>query len=166
MEKINELLGKLDNRVTANIAKRLDGLKKLNEKVALAEQEHLEKPTSESEESLKDIKQYVSEITDDLTEDLEDLIESKKNQLAEKQAKEKEAKEKGAKELEAKEVQAKEVQAKEVQAKEAQAKEVELQQKPPVVEEKKKGFGIFGIITGVALLVASVGVINVMKNNR
>jgi hypothetical protein len=161
MEKINELLGKLDNRVTANIAKRLDGLKKLNEKVALAEQEHLEKPTSESEESLKDIKQYVSEITDDLTEDLEDLIESKKNQLAEKQAKEKEAKEKGAKELEAKEVQAKEVQAKEVQA-----KEVELQQKPPVVEEKKKGFGIFGIITGVALLVASVGVINVMKNNR
>ena len=151
MEKINELLGKLDNRVTANIAKRLDGLKKLNEKVALAEQEHLEKPTSESEESLKDIKQYVSEITDDLTEDLEDLIESKKNQLAEKQAKEKEAKEKGAKELEAKEV---------------QAKEVELQQKPPVVEEKKKGFGIFGIITGVALLVASVGVINVMKNNR
>ena len=161
MEKINELLGKLDNRVTANIAKRLDGLKKLNEKVALAEQEHLEKPTSESEESLKDIKQYVSEITDDLTEDLEDLIESKKNQLAEKQAKEKEAKEKGAKELEAKEVQAKEV-----QAKEAQAKEVELQQKPPVVEEKKKGFGIFGIITGVALLVASVGVINVMKNNR
>ena len=161
MEKINELLGKLDNRVTANIAKRLDGLKKLNEKVALAEQEHLEKPTSESEESLKDIKQYVSEITDDLAEDLEDLIESKKNQLAEKQAKEKEAKEKGAKELEAKEVQAKEV-----QAKEAQAKEVELQQKPPVVEEKKKGFGIFGIITGVALLVASVGVINVMKNNR
>lgn len=139
MEKINELLGALNNRVTANIAKRLDGLKKLNEKVALAEQEHLEKPTDESEQSLKDIEEYVSEVTDDLIEDLEDLLESKKNQIAEKEAKE---------------------------AKEKEDKEKELQQKPPVVEEKKKGFGIFGLITGVVLLVASVGVINVMKNNK
>lgn len=141
MEKINELLGKLDNRVTPNIAKRLEGLKKLNEKVALAEQEHLDNPTNESEESLEDIKVYVSEVTDDLVGDLEDLLKSKKNQIAEKEAQEKEAKEKD-------------------------AKEKESEQKLPVVEEKKKGFGVFGLITGVVLLVASVGVINVMKNNK
>lgn len=141
MEKINELLGKLDNRVTPNIAKRLEGLKKLNEKVALAEQEHLDNPTNESEESLEDIKVYVSEVTDDLVGDLEDLLKSKKNQIAEKEAQEKEAQEKD-------------------------AKEKESEQKLPVVEEKKKGFGVFGLITGVVLLVASVGVINVMKNNK
>jgi hypothetical protein len=155
MEKINELLGKLDNRVTANIAKRLDGLKKLNEKLALAEQEHLEKPTEESQESLGNIKEYVSEITDDLIEDLQDLIESKKNQLAEKQAKENLAKENLAKENIAKENIAKEKEPSE-----------RVHQATPVVEENKKGFGFFGIIAGVVLLVASVGFIDVMKNNK
>lgn len=84
MEKINELLVQLENKVTANITKRLDGLKKLNERVALAETEHLENPTDESQESLNDIKEYVSEVSEDLIEDLKDLIELKKQPIVEK----------------------------------------------------------------------------------
>ena len=89
MEKINELLVQLENNVTANIKKRLDGLKKLNERVALAETEHLENPTDESQESLNDIKEYVSEIAEDLIEDLKDLIELKKQPIVEKAPEEK-----------------------------------------------------------------------------
>ena len=89
MERINELLGKLENRVTPAIAKRLKGYEGLNQKVALAEAEHLENPTDESEESLNDIKEYVSEVLDDLIEDLENLVEVKKKKLAEKAQEEK-----------------------------------------------------------------------------
>ena len=89
MEKINELLVQLENKVTANIAKRIEGLKKLNERVALAEAEHTENPTDESQESLTDIKEYVSEVVEDLIEDLKDLIELKKQPIEEKAPKEK-----------------------------------------------------------------------------
>jgi hypothetical protein len=84
MEKINELLVQLENKVTANIAKRIEVLKKLNERVALAEAEHTENPTDESEESLTDIKEYVSEVVEDLIEDLKGLIELKKQPIEEK----------------------------------------------------------------------------------
>jgi len=84
MEKINELLVQLENKVTTNITKRLDGLNKLNERVVLAESEHLENPTDESEESLNDFKQYVSDVVEDLIEDLKDLIELKKQPIVEK----------------------------------------------------------------------------------
>ena len=144
MEKINQLLVKLDNKVTPNIAKRLDGLQKLNEKVALAEREYRENPTDESEESMNDINEYVSEIVDDLVEDLEDLLESKKQQQELAKAKQQEL---------------------------AKAQE---QNKPTtpndsiaqVIPEKKKGLGVFGLILGVVVIVGSFGALNIMKNNR
>ena len=149
MERINELLGKLENRVTPAIAKRLKGYEGLNQKVALAEAEHLENPTDESEESLNDIKEYVSEVLDDLIEDLENLVEVK-NKKSEEKAKEEKAKEEKA------------------PASVQDTKTVEKSQetKTEIVKEKKSGLGVVGLVVGVALLIGSVGAFNIMKSNR
>lgn len=80
MEKINELLVKLDNKVSAKIARKIGGLKQLNERLALAQQEHDNEPTEESEETLNDIKNYVDETTEDLIEEMEDYLEARKAQ--------------------------------------------------------------------------------------
>jgi len=77
MEKIKELLEKLDNKVTASLNKRLDGLEKLEERLALAKSEHESNPTEESESSLSEVQNYVSDVTEDLIEDLEELLEKR-----------------------------------------------------------------------------------------
>jgi hypothetical protein len=135
MEKINGLLVKLENKVTPSIERRLDGLKRLNEKVWLAEKENSENPTDESKESLDDIREYVYEIVEDLIEDLEGLIELKKQPIVEK-------------------------------ASEPKATTPTQEIKKEVVEEEKKGFGMLGLIAGVAILVLSAGAFNIMKTNR
>jgi ABC-type antimicrobial peptide transport system permease subunit len=152
MEKINQLLVKLDNKVTPNIAKRLDGLKKLNEKVALAEREYHDNPTDESKESMNDINEYVSDIVDGLIEDLEDLLESKKQQQEIAKAKQQEL----------------------AKAKQQELAKAQEQNKPvtpneniaQVIPEKKKGLGVFGLVLGVVVIVGSLGALNIMKNNR
>ena len=149
MERINELLGKLENRVTPAIAKRLKGYEGLNQKVALAEAEHLENPTDESEESLNDIKEYVSEVLDDLIEDLENLVEVK-NKKSEEKAKEEKAKEEKAP----------------APVQETKAVEKAQETKTEIVKEKKSGLGVVGLVIGVALLIGSVGAFNIMKTNR
>ncbi len=77
MEKIKELLEKLDNKVTVSLNKRLDGLEKLEERLALAKSEHESTPTEESQESLTEIENYVADVTEDLIEDLEELLEKR-----------------------------------------------------------------------------------------
>ena len=77
MEKIKELLEKLDNKVTVSLNKRLDGLEKLEERLALAKSEHESNPTEESQESLTEIESYVADVTEDLIEDLEELLEKR-----------------------------------------------------------------------------------------
>lgn len=154
MERINELLGKLENRVTPAIAKRLKGYEGLNQKVALAEAEHLENPTDDSEESLNDIKEYVSEVLDDLIEDLENLVEVKKKKLAEK-AEEEKAKEEKVKEEKAP-----------VSVEDTKVVEKAQETKTEIVKEKKSGLGVVGLVVGVALLIGSVGAFNIMKSNR
>ena len=164
MEKINELLGKLENRVTPAIAKRLKGYEGLNQKVALAEAEHLENPTDESEESLNDIKEYVSEVLDDLIEDLENLVEVK-NKKSEEKAKEQKAQEEKAQEEKAKEVKDKEEKAP-VSVEPTKVVEKAQETKTEIVKEKKSGLGVVGLVIGVALLIGSVGAFNIMKTNR
>ena len=169
MERINELLGKLENRVTPAIAKRLKGYEGLNQKVALAEAEHLENPTDESEESLNDIKEYVSEVLDDLIEDLENLVEVKKKKLAEKAQEEKSQEEKSQEEK-SQEEKSQEEKAKEEKApapvQETKAVEKAQETKTEIVKEKKSGLGVVGLVIGVALLIGSVGAFNIMKTNR
>jgi len=80
MGKIEILLQKLDNKVTPNIAKRLDGLKSLNSKLEVSQKEHEANADDEElKESLEEIKDYISDYEEDLIEDLESLLESKQN---------------------------------------------------------------------------------------
>jgi hypothetical protein len=132
MGKIEILLQKLDNKVTPNIAKRLDGLKSLNSKLRVSQKEHEANADDEElKESLEEIKDYISDYEEDLIEDLESLLESKQN--AENKPKVEE-KPKG--------------------------------EEAPKDEDKKSSGGITALIIGGVLLVASIGAINIFKNNR
>jgi len=78
MGKIEILLQKLDNKVTPNIAKRLDGLKSLNSKLRVSQKEYeANQDDEELKESLEEIKDYISDYEEDLIDDLESLLESK-----------------------------------------------------------------------------------------
>ena len=55
MEKINELLSKLNNQVTTVIAKKIDGLKSVNSKLDAAQKEFEADPTEENKEHLDEI---------------------------------------------------------------------------------------------------------------
>lgn len=78
MDKIVELLGKLDNKVPTPIAKRLDGLKNLESRYDLAKKELAESPEDEElKEAMTEITDYLEDYRDDLIEDLEDLVEAK-----------------------------------------------------------------------------------------
>jgi hypothetical protein len=77
MEKIEALLEKLDKKVTSSIYRRLEGLNKLEEKFNLAKAEHEANPTEESEADLSEIENYLLDVTEDLIEDLEELVEKR-----------------------------------------------------------------------------------------
>ncbi len=127
MDKIKILLEKLDNKVTAPIGKRLDGLKNLHQRLDLAKSELRANPDDEElKESLEEITDYVNDYEDDLIEDLEDLLEEKTKSNKKPNSAE-----------------------------------------TPIVEEKEKSSGgITALIIGSVLLVASIGAINIFKNNR
>ena len=133
MDKIEILLKKLDNKVTAPIGKRLDGLKNLHQRLDLAKKELEANPDDEElKESLGEITDYVNDYEDDLIEDLEDLLEEKTKSIEKPKGEEK-------------------------------PNSVEA----PIVEEKEKSSGgITALIIGSVLLVASIGAINIFKNNR
>jgi hypothetical protein len=136
MEKIKELLEKLDNKVTVSLNKRLDGLEKLEERLALAKSEHESNPTEESEASLSEINNYISDVTEDLIEDLEELLE--KREASKKE---------------------------EAPAPEPTPASEPAPLEAEVVEEKK-GMSIFGVALGVALLIGTAGAYNYFNKNR
>lgn len=167
METINDLLRELDNKVPASIAKRLDGLTKLNERLALAKAENEENPTEESQEQLDEIVEFIKDTQDDLKDDLKDLVakkreaeELKRRQIAKRRA---EAEATKLAEKEALEAKKKE----ELEKKELLEKEALLN--PPVENkdpEKKSGIGWGGLIVGGALLILSAGAINYFGKKR
>lgn len=167
METINDLLRELDNKVPASIAKRLDGLTKLNERLALAKAENEENPTEESQEQLDEIVEFIKDTQDDLKDDLKDLVakkreaeELKRRQIAKRRA---EAEAIKLAEKEALEAKKKE----ELEKKELLEKEALLN--PPVENkdpEKKSGIGWGGLIVGGALLILSAGAINYFGKKR
>lgn len=75
MDKINELVEKLDKKVTKSLYRRLEARNKLLERLELAKSEHDAEPTDESANTLAEIQEYVDDVTDDLIEDLEAEIE-------------------------------------------------------------------------------------------
>jgi septal ring factor EnvC (AmiA/AmiB activator) len=164
METINDLLKALDNKVPASIAKRLDGLTKLNDKLVLAREEHTANPTEESQEKLDAIVEFITETQEDLREDLADLVEKKREadakarQIAKNKADAEAKKLEDAKALEAKEKE--ELEQKELLEKEA------LEATPTTDPKKKSGIGWGGLVLGGALLILSAGAINYFGKKR
>ena len=173
METINDLLKALNNRVPASIAKRLDGLNKLNEKLAIVREEHDENPTEESQEKLDEIIEFITDTQEDLREDLLELVakkrdeEAKARQIAKSKAKAEEEARKA--EEEARKAESEEaLRAKEkedLEKKELLEKEA-LETKRITETEKKSGIGWGGLIIGGALLIVSAGAINYFGKKR
>ena len=137
MDKIKSLLEQLENKVTPQIAKRLDSFKDLNSRLELAKKELEAKPDDEElQESLQEITEYVDDWREDLIEDLEDLLEAKKVETSKKEETPKEE------------------------------KTPKVDETPKVEEKEKSSAGITAMIIGGVLLVASIGAINIFKNNR
>lgn len=78
MDKIAELLEKLENKVTPTIAKRLNGLNNLETRLAVAKKDLDASPDDEElKESHQEIVDYIEDYKEDLIEDLESLVEEK-----------------------------------------------------------------------------------------
>ena len=168
METINDLLKALDNKVPPTIAKRLDGLTKLNQKLAVARAENEENPTEESQEQLDEILEFISDTQDDLRDDLKELIE-KKRQEAEAKSREiakKKADLKAKSEKEEADKLALEAKEKEELEQKALLEKEALENKPVSDPEKKSGIGWGGLIVGGALLILSAGAINYFGKRR
>lgn len=78
METIKDLLSKLNNKVTPSMAKRLDALQALQEKLEVAKEEYEAEPTDEKQAELKEIQEYIVDEMEDIVEDLKDLVRRKK----------------------------------------------------------------------------------------
>ena len=151
METINGLLKALDNKVPASIAKRLDGLKKLNEKLASARAEHDENPTEQSQEVLDEIVDFLNDTQEDIIEDLSTLVEQKRDTDSKIQA---QAQAEAKKRAEAQE---------ELEKKQLEEEALKSSGKP---ETKKSSIGWGGLLLGGALLVLTGGAIKYFGNKK
>jgi glutamyl/glutaminyl-tRNA synthetase len=145
MEKIEILLDKLDNMIPSSLAKRLDSLEDLHEKLEVAGEEYEQNPTDENRASYNEVIEYVDGIEQGIVKDLQALLEKKK---AEQLAKEQKANEP-----------AKETEKESAPTPSANPTTEEKDKK----EEKKGGSGVLTLVIGGALLVASFGAINFFR---
>jgi hypothetical protein len=135
MEKIEILLEKLDNRITSSLAKRLDTLDDLQEKLEASGEDYEKNPTDENRKSYNEVIEYVEKFELAIISDLEALLTKRK---AEELAKETPA------------------------PTPAPTPAVETPA-PAKSEEKKDGSGILTLVIGGVLLVASFGAINYFR---
>jgi hypothetical protein len=137
MGKIEILLEKLDNRITSSLAKRLDTLDDLSEKLEASGEDYEKNPTDENRDSYNEVIDYVEKIENGIIRDLEALLEKRK-----------------AEEL------AKQTQATPPAPDTPPANQSESTSSS---DEKKKGSGVLTLVIGGVLLVASLGAINYFK---
>ena len=137
MEKIEFLLEKLDNRITSSLAKRLDTLDDLQEKLEASGEDYEKNPTDDNRKNYNEVIEYVEKIELGIIADLEKLLEKRK---AEELAKETPANNP------------------------APATPEAIPATPPAKsEEKKDSSGIITLVVGGILLVASFGAINYFR---
>ena len=138
MEKIEILLEKLDNRITSSLAKRLDTLDDLQEKLEASGEDYEKNPTDDNRKNYNEVIDYVEKMELGIIRDLEALLEKRK---AEELAKDKPAEAP------------------------AQATATAPAKETPEVkkEEKKEGTGMLTLVIGGALLIASFGAINYFR---
>jgi hypothetical protein len=133
MEKIEVLLEKLDNRITASLAKRLDTLDDLQEKLEASGEDYEKNPTDDNRKNYNEVIEYVEKFELAIISDLEALLTKRK---AEELAKETPAP--------------------------APTPTVETPA-PAKSEEKKEGSGVLTLVIGGVLLIASFGAINYFR---
>jgi CO dehydrogenase/acetyl-CoA synthase beta subunit len=138
MEKIEILLEKLDNRIPQSLAKRLDTLDDLQEKVEASGEDYEKNPTDDNRKNYNEVIDYVEKMELGIIRDLEALLEKRKT---EELAKDKPAEAP------------------------AQATAPTPATETPEVkkEEKKEGTGMLTLVIGGALLIASFGAINYFR---
>ena len=139
MEKIEILLEKLDNRIPQSLAKRLDTLDDLQEKLEASGEDYEKNPTDDNRKNYNEVIDYVEKMELGIIRDLERLLEKRKEEeLAKKPA---------------------EATATATATATAPATETPEVKK----EEKKEGTGMLTLVIGGALLIASFGAINYFR---
>ena len=135
MEKIEILLEKLENRITASLAKRLDAFDDLNDNLDLAGQEYEKDPSDDNRKKYNEIIDYVEEKEQGIIADLEALLSKRKEEELAKDTPP------------------------------APIAPTETAKETPLVssEVKKEGSGILTLVIGSVLLVASLGAINYFR---
>ena len=135
MEKIEILLEKLDNRIPQSLAKRLDTLDDLQEKLEASAEDYEQNPTDDNRKNYNEVIDYVEKMELGITRDLERLLEKRKEEeLAKKPA--------------------------EAPATATATAPETLEVKK---EEKKESTGVLTLVIGGALLIASFGAINYFR---
>ena len=142
MEKIEFLLEKLDNRITASLAKRLDTLDDLQEKLEASGEDYEKNPTDENRKNYNEVIEYVEKMELGIVADLEALLSKRK---AEQLAKEEKAEEPATPPVVETKV------------------ETPPATPPAKSEEKKDNSGVLTLVIGGVLLVASFGAINYFR---
>ena len=142
MEKIEILLEKLDDRITSSLAKRLDTLDDLQEKLEASGEDYEKNPTDENRDNYNEVIEYFEKFELAIIKDLEALLEKRK---AEELAKEQKANEPA-----------------------TPPASTEAPATPPATppaksEEKKDGSGVLTLVIGGVLLIASFGAINYFR---
>lgn len=143
MEKIEILLEKLDNRIPQSLAKRLDTLDDLQEKLETSGEDYEKNPTDDNRDNYNEAIDYVEKMELGIIRDLERLLQKRKEEeLAKKPA---EAPAPATASTSSTET--------------AKATETNEDKK----EEKKEGTGVLTLVIGGALLIASFGAINYFR---
>ena len=142
MDKIEFLLEKLDNRIPSSLAKRLDTLDDLSEKLEASSEDYEKNPTDENRKSYNEVMEYVEKMELGIISDLEALLTKRK---AEELAKETPATPPV------------------VETKVETPLETPPATPPAKSEEKKESSGALTLVIGGILLVASFGAINYFR---
>ena len=141
MEKIEILLEKLDNRIPQSLAKRLDTLDDLQEKLEASAEDYEKNPTDDNRKNYNEVIDYVEKMELGIIRDLEGLLQKRKEEELAKKPAEAEA------------------------PATATATATEPVTETPEVkkEEKKDSTGVLTLVIGGALLIASFGAINYFR---
>jgi hypothetical protein len=166
METINDLLKALGNKVPASIAKRLDGLTKLNQKLEVAKAENKEKNTEESQEQLDEIIEFINDTQDDLKDDLRELVAKNREQEELRRREIAKNREEANRQEELKRREIAKNRAEANQKEQLEKDLLDKTQTPKGESEKKSGMGWGGIVVGSALLILSAGAINYFNKKR
>lgn len=145
MEKIEILLEKLDNRIPQSLAKRLDTLDDLQEKLEASGEDYEKNPTDDNRDNYNEAIDYVEKMELGIIRDLERLLQKRKEEELAKKPAEAPAPEPAPASTSSTET--------------AKATETNEDKK----EEKKDSTGVLTLVIGGALLIASFGAINYFR---